>query len=83
MWGWSRDAIHQRHPDVSEQQIETALLAREYLQRVGPIDRGDYLMPGIRERASGEHAQRLLVLGEQDAGHQLFFSTMPTNGSCR
>jgi len=77
-----RNAVHQRHPDIGEQQIETALLARDYLERVGPIDRGYHLVPGIGQSTRREGAQRFFVLGKQDARHQ-FFSTTPTNGNWR
>ena len=60
------------------------ILTRENVERIGAIDRGHDLMPGIGQRASGQRAQRLLILGNKNAGHgQAFFSTTPTNGSWR
>ena len=80
-----RDAVHQRHLDVGQQQIEAAVLAREDVERVRAVDGGHHLMAEIGQRARGQRAQRLLVFGDQNARHraQAFFSTTPTNGNCR
>ena len=43
----------------------------ENVERVGAVDRGDDLMAGVGERARRQGAERLLVLGDQNAGHDV------------
>src|SRR5581483_3555134 len=58
--------------------------ARDDLERVGAVDRGDDLVAGIGQRPRGQRAQRLLVLRNEDTCHcAQDFSTTPTNGSSR
>jgi len=44
-----RNAVHQRHLDVGQQQVEAAAFAHDDVERVGTVHCGDDLMAGIDE----------------------------------
>ena len=64
-----RNAVHHRHADVGEQQLERAALAREHVERLGAVVRGHDLVAVLHQRARHQLADRLFVLGDQNAGH--------------
>ena len=64
-----RDAIHHRHLDVGQQQVEVALLAHEHVEGFGAVGGRHHGVTFLGERALDQHAQRFLVLGDQDACH--------------
>ena len=75
-----RDAVHDRHADVGEQKIETAVFALEQIERVAAVACGLHLVAGARERARAHGAQGFLVFGDQDASHD---QRVPANMSLR
>ena len=64
-----RDAVHDRHADVGEQEIEMSVLALEQIERIAAVACGLDLVAGTRQRARTHGAQGLLVFGDQDASH--------------
>ena len=55
-----------RHDHVAEQQLDRAGVLAGDLERLGAVRRHDHPIAGIRKDASGDLAQSLLVLDEQD-----------------
>ena len=64
-----RDAVHHRHLDVGEQQVEAPLSRDEDFERLGAVLRGRGLMTVHGDRPRHQLAHRLLVVGDQDTGH--------------
>src|SRR5262249_49154050 len=73
-----RNAVHHRHANVSQQQVEGALGAHDQLERLGTVIGGDHVMAVERQRARDQRAQPGLVLGNHNARHiNLTWSTSP------
>ena len=66
-----RDAVHDRHADVGQQQFEAAALARQHIERLGAVVRGHHRVAVLCERARDQAAHAFLVLGDQNARHGL------------
>jgi len=64
-----RDAVHHRHLDVGEQQIEGAFVAVEDFQRFGAIFSGDGVMAIHRDGARHQRPHRVFIVGNQYARH--------------
>src|SRR5215471_3193677 len=64
-----RDAIHDRHLDVGQEQVEFASLAIEDLQRLGAVLRGDGLVAVHGDRARHQRAHGIFIVGDQDSRH--------------
>src|SRR5207245_3133417 len=65
-----RNAVHDRHLDVGEQEIERAGFADQNLERLRAVLRGYGGVAVHLQRAGNQAAHRLLVVGDQDARHQ-------------
>ena len=65
-----RDAVHDRHLDVGEQQVESAILAGQDLQRLGAVLGSDGLVAVHGDGARHQLAHRILVVGDQDFRHE-------------
>ena len=66
-----RDAIHHRHADVAEQQLERAPFAPEHVQRMRAIGCRHDLVAVLSQRARDQAADRFLIVGDQNACHGL------------
>jgi hypothetical protein len=64
-----RDAVHDRHADIGQQQLEGAFLPEEHVERLRAVARGRHLVAVLLERARDQATDRFLVLGDQNAGH--------------
>ena len=64
-----RNAVHDRHADIGEQELECAPLARQQIERLGAVVRGRHAVTVHDERTRDEAAQRLFVLGDQNPCH--------------
>src|SRR5690349_11706617 len=66
-----RNAVHDRHLDVGQQQVEFAALAAEDLQRLGAVLRGDGLVAVHGDGARHQRAHGIFVVGNQDSRHRV------------
>src|SRR5262245_12748096 len=64
-----RDAVHYRHADVAQEQVEGALRAHDELERLGAVTGSDDVVAIERQRARDQRTQPGLVLGDQNARH--------------
>ena len=78
-----RDAVHDRHADVGEQEIEATLLAREQIERLAAVGSGHDLMAVDRERARAKRAERVFVFGYENACHGDSSQRVPATTSRR
>ena len=60
------DAVHAGHDDVGEQQVPVLVQHRRGLVAVGA---GGHLVARTFQGSGQEAAQRIVIFGEQDAGH--------------
>ena len=67
-----RNAVHHRHADVGEQQVEATFLAHQRVERLGAVICGHDVMTVLLERATDQVADRLFVVCDQNACHLLF-----------
>src|SRR5215831_8686137 len=72
-----RDAIHDRHADIGDQQLEGAFFARERVKRLRAVGCGDDVVAVLPERARNQAADRVLVLCDQNARHGHCPMTVP------
>ncbi len=66
-----RDAVHQRHADIGQQQVVGAPVALEHLQGLGAVARLGHSMAVDLESPAHEGADRLVVLGDENPRHRL------------
>ena len=64
-----RDAVHDRHADVGEQELERAFFAHEHIECLGAVVCRHDLVPVLSQRPRDQAADRFLVLGDQNACH--------------
>jgi hypothetical protein len=68
--GQDLEAIHLRHPDVGDDEVE--LVLAEPRLGPGPIDRDDVVPGGAQDPAEAP-AQRFFVVAEENLAHPLPF----------
>src|SRR5438094_341788 len=66
-----RNAVHDRHADVGEQKLEGAVLAGQEVERLRPVPRGGDLVAVLRQCARDQAADRVLIVGNEDACHAM------------
>ena len=64
-----RDAVHDRHLDVGQQQVERAALAGQDVERFGAVLGGDGFVAVHGDGARHQRAHRILVVGDQYPRH--------------
>ena len=64
-----RNAVHERHADVGEQEVEATLLARQQIERLAAVASGFDLAAFARESARTKRAQGVFVFGYENARH--------------
>ena len=64
-----RDAVHDRHADVRQQQIEASVRAGDDVERLSSVGCGHDLMAVHCQRARAKRAEWLFVLGYENACH--------------
>ena len=65
-----RDAVHDRHVDVGQEQIELALL--QVLKRLRAVVGHRDFVAALLQPPGDEFPERQLILRDQDFGHQKY-----------
>ena len=66
-----RNAVHDRHADVRQQEIEASIGARDDVERLSSVRCGPDLMTVHCQRPRAKRAQCLLVLGYENTCHRI------------
>jgi len=65
-----RDAVHDRHLNIGEQQIEGAVFSGQDLQRLGAVLGGNGVVAVHGNGARHQHAHGFFIVGDKHARHE-------------